>query len=371
MLETIREYALERLCARGGERAARHRHATFFCHFAELCAPSFQSARIAEADREYHNIRVALQWALDSGEHEIAARIVSSMFWYWDTRGLLEEARSWLEQVLRLGAALPYPWRARVPTYASYLAYRRGYPAEAADLVAMVVDDAQASAEDRALALRVTGLATLHAEDNASVWCHFERALAFAQEHRLPVAIAAAQFNLGLLYLVQGQLAEAEALISESNVPWVQQRHPRYIGVALVTLGYIAARRGDPQRASTLLRDGLRQLILAQETTYLLYGLLACAGFATIQRRPLWAATLFGAGTHQAANVHLALVRKVMGIVHAHIEQSREQCDPQAFERALRHGQSLSLEQAVVLAQSLLEEIGDQQPLEEQWAMAG
>jgi non-specific serine/threonine protein kinase len=356
MLETIREYALERLRASGDERAARHRHATFFCRFAELCAPGFHSAEIATADREYHNIRAALRWALEAAEHELAAQIVSSMFWYWDTRGLLEEGQLWIEQVLRHGTALPYPWRARVPAYASYLAYRRGCSAEAVDLAGLVVDDLQADAEDRGLALRTIGLAALQAGDTASAPAHFERALVFAQEHSLRPCIAAAQFNLGVLYLLRGQLAEAEAMFWANHAPWEQQQHPRYTGVALVSLGYIAVLRGDAQRASTLLQDGLRQLILAQETTFLLYGLLACAGFATLQQRPLQAAALFGAGTHHAANVRLAFIRGVLALTDTHIEQARAQSTPTAFEQAMQRGRSLGLEQAVALAQSLLEE---------------
>jgi predicted ATPase/DNA-binding SARP family transcriptional activator len=355
MLETIREYALERLRAHGGEPLARSRHAIYFCRFAERSAPGYHSADIAAADRDYHNMHAALHWAFEAGEHELAARIVSAVFWYWDTRGLIEEGQSWIAQMLRRAATLPYPWRARVPTYASYLAYRRGSPAEATSLTAMVIDDAQADPEDRALALRVTGLSALQADDTSSALQHFERALAFAQQHDLPAAVAAAQFNLGMVYLIQGQLDAAESMFWISYVPWEQQQHPRYAGVALLTLGYIAVLRGEPQQASTLLRDGLRLLIMAQEMTYLLYGLLACAGFATLQQRPLDAAALFGAGTRHAEHMRLAFVGGALTLAQTQIEQARAQSDAQAFERALQHGRTRTLDEAVALAQSLLE----------------
>jgi predicted ATPase len=372
MLETIREYALERLRARGDERTTRHRHATYFCRFAELCAPGFHSAEIATTDRDYHNIRAALYWALEAAEHELAARMVSSMYWYWDTRGLLEEAQSWIAQALGRDASVPDPWRARVRAHASYLAYRCGRPAEATGLAAMVVGDAQATAEDRGLALRVAGLAALQADDTASAWRHFERALAFAQDNGLRDAVAAAQYNLGLLYLFRGDLAEAESMFWASYEPWEQQQHPRYIGVALVTLGYIAVLRGESQQASALLRDGLRQLMLAQEATYLLYGLLACASFATLQQRPLCAAVLFGAGTRHAANMRLAFIRGVLARMHEHIEQARAQSTPAAFDQAMRHGYSLSLDEAVTLAQSTIEEApGDpERVLGDRWTIA-
>jgi non-specific serine/threonine protein kinase len=363
MLATIREYALERLRARGDDRTAQHRYAIYFCQFAERCAPGFHSAEIATAERDYHNIRAALHWALEAEEHQLAARIVSAMFWYWDTRSFLEEGQAWLAQVLRRSAALPDPLHARVYAYASYLAYRRGSSAEATSLAAVVIDNPRAAIDDQALALRINGLAALQADDITSARGHFEYALAFAQDHKLPVAIAAAQFNLGILYLIGGELEQAEAMFWANYAPWEQQQHPRYTGVALVTLGYIAVLRGDAQRAGALLQEGLQQLIRAKETTFLLYVLLACAGFAALQQRPLDAAALFGAGVRHAATVRLTFIRSVLALVRAPIERARAMSTPEAFEQALQRGQALTLDEAVVLAQALLEDAADQQAL--------
>jgi predicted ATPase/DNA-binding SARP family transcriptional activator len=371
MLETIREYALERLRARGDEWAVRHRHADYYCQFAELCAPGYYSAEIAAIERDYHNVRGALYWALEAGQHELMARIVAAAFWYWDTRGLLEEAQTWIAQALQQGLALPNPWRARVRVYANYLAYRRGHQVETRELAALVGDE-QVIAEDRALAQRVMGLSALQSDDIAGARRHFEQALEFAQDHGSWVAVAAAQYNLGLLYLFQDDLEQAEALLWASYEPWEQRRHPRYIGVALVTLGYIAALRGDAQQAGMLLRDGLQQLIMAQEKIYLLYGLLACAGFATVQQQPLYAAVLFGAGTRHAENMRLAIIRGVLTRMHQHIEQARGQCIAEEFDQALQQGYSLALEEAVALAQLMIEEAHGHQErvLGNRWALA-
>jgi tetratricopeptide (TPR) repeat protein len=241
-----------------------------------------------------------------------------------------------------------------VRVYASYLSYRRGFPAEATHLARIVIDDAQAVAEDRALALRVIGLAALQADDITSARPHFERALAYAQDHGLRAEVASAQFNLGLLLLIQGDLVEAESILWESYAPWEQQ-HPRYTGVALITLGFIAMLRGEPDQASALMQDGLRQLLLAQEMTYLLYGLLASAAFAAIWQRPQQAAALIGATTRHAERVHLPFIPQVLALAHAHIEQARAQSATEVFESALQRGRSLSLDEAVTLAQSMIE----------------
>ena len=176
------------------------------------------------------------------------------------------------------------------------------------------------------------------------------------EDHGLRAEVATAQYNLGLLLLIQGELAEAESILRASYVPWEEQKHPRYTGIALITLGYIAMLRGEPEEASALLQDGLRQLILAKDMTYLLYGLLACAAFAAVRQRPQQAAALFGATTHHAENVHLPFVPRVLALAHTHIEQARNQSAPEVFEGALQRGRFLSLDEAVALAQSLLKE---------------
>ena len=83
------------------------------------------------------------------------------------------------------------------------------------------------------------------------------------------------------------------------------------------------------------------------------------------------AAALYGAGTHHAANVRLAFIRGVLALAHAHIERARAQSAPEEFDRALQHGRSLSLDEAVALAQSLIEETDGQRErvLEDPWAM--
>jgi hypothetical protein len=195
----------------------------------------------------------------------------------------------------------------------------------------------------------------LQADDITNARPHFERALAYAQEQGLRAEVAAAQYNLGLLLMIQGELVEAESILWASYAPWEQQQHPRYRGVALITLGYIVMLRGELDQASVLLRDGLRQLLIAKDTIFLLYGLLGCAAFAAIRRRPELAAALFGATTRHAESVRLPFVPRVLAMAHMHIEQARAESAPEVFEGAMQRGRSLSLDDAVELAQSLLE----------------
>jgi predicted ATPase/transcriptional regulator with XRE-family HTH domain len=112
MLETIREYTLERLAARGEAEALRARHLAHYLALAEAAAPHLRGAeQIVWAERleaEHDNFRVALAWAHDHGAADLSStagaeaelRLAGALFWFWDMRGYSSEGRRWLEGAL-------------------------------------------------------------------------------------------------------------------------------------------------------------------------------------------------------------------------------------------------------------------------------
>ncbi|MBI5567091.1 MAG: helix-turn-helix domain-containing protein, partial [Chloroflexi bacterium] len=105
-LETIREYALERLKARGETEIMRQRHLAHYLGFIETAEERVY--QIAEFDRwyrqvidEFDNLRAALVWALEDGHAvEAGARIAGALTMFWYNRGYLNEGRRWLELAL-------------------------------------------------------------------------------------------------------------------------------------------------------------------------------------------------------------------------------------------------------------------------------
>jgi predicted ATPase/DNA-binding SARP family transcriptional activator len=104
MLETIREYALERLAERGEAPAAQQAHASFYLALAEAAAPALhgpeQIAWLDRLDEEQANLRVALTWLLEAGDAAGALRLASALHWFWYVRGHYAEGRAWLERAL-------------------------------------------------------------------------------------------------------------------------------------------------------------------------------------------------------------------------------------------------------------------------------
>ena len=102
MLETIREYAGERLQESGEAVAPRLRHAGWCCELAERLGGMPPDRRLDDdlgsLPDEMDNVRSALAWAWESGNDELALRFGPACLRYWMDRALFHEATSWLEQ---------------------------------------------------------------------------------------------------------------------------------------------------------------------------------------------------------------------------------------------------------------------------------
>jgi predicted ATPase/class 3 adenylate cyclase len=106
MLETIREYATEKLLAAGEAPTLRTRHLNFFAQFAEEVELRLRSAAYAAwlpvCDLEQDNVRVALEWALQGGSLRVEAGLQLGGAWgvYWCQRWRYREGQSWLSDLL-------------------------------------------------------------------------------------------------------------------------------------------------------------------------------------------------------------------------------------------------------------------------------
>ncbi len=97
MLETVREYALERLEAAGEEREARHGHAAYYLALAEEARQELTGPRQTEwfdrLENEHDYLRAALSWSLERGDAETALQMNAELWWFWYKRGHLSEGR--------------------------------------------------------------------------------------------------------------------------------------------------------------------------------------------------------------------------------------------------------------------------------------
>ncbi|MDQ1044912.1 BTAD domain-containing putative transcriptional regulator [Streptomyces sp. V4I2] len=115
LLETVAEYAGERLDEAGARQEAERAHLTYYRELARTTDPLLrgagQRAAIDRLEREGENIRVALTHAVAAGDEQEALCLVLSMCWYWQMRDLRLAARNWSRDVQALG---PDPFAAPV-----------------------------------------------------------------------------------------------------------------------------------------------------------------------------------------------------------------------------------------------------------------
>ncbi|HET6549718.1 MAG TPA: BTAD domain-containing putative transcriptional regulator [Solirubrobacter sp.] len=101
MLETIREYALEKLDEAGELEATRAAHARWFAALAERAEPELRGPDQAEWFRrlraEHDDLIAALRWLADSGDARAALRLTVSLLWFWMLSGAPDEARAWID----------------------------------------------------------------------------------------------------------------------------------------------------------------------------------------------------------------------------------------------------------------------------------
>ncbi|MGH7418212.1 MAG: hypothetical protein ACREKB_10600, partial [Candidatus Rokuibacteriota bacterium] len=136
MLETIREFALERLHERGEGADLARRHAEHFTAVAEAAEPDLTKSTdaVERVDHDHDNFRAALTWAIESDRADLGMRLGFGLWRFWQLRAHLAEGRMWFDRLLALPSAAPRTAdRAKGLTGAAGIAYwQNDYPAATA-----------------------------------------------------------------------------------------------------------------------------------------------------------------------------------------------------------------------------------------------
>lgn len=224
LLETVREYAQERLDASGELAAARRAHAHYYLELAERAAPELrgrdQRTWHLRLEREHDNLRSALRWLLDHAttEQEAALRLSGALGYFWYVRGYHSEGRGWLEEAL---------------------ACRAQHESKAA------LDSAA-----RIHALIAAGPLLMVQANYTRSQSVLKEALALAEQRQDPCAIAQATTYLGHATTVGGAADEGTRLLQEAVRQWQALGDPHGLGETLFYLGYAADVMGDMSDAA-------------------------------------------------------------------------------------------------------------------------
>jgi predicted ATPase len=271
MLETIREYALERLEESGEAEVIRRQHALYCLALAEQAQAqpvgAQQAAAMLRLEADHDNLRAALAWGLDGGAEEVGMRLAMALggtgtaWWswgFWALRSYSSEGQRWLERVARSLAASPTV-RAQALLGAGVFASGMGNLARATALVeeALAMCQAQGDALGTARALGELGCM-------AWVQVEYERAttlltesLAWMRALGHQDGIAWALCWLGAVMRDQGDSERAIGLFEESLAIWQQLGQKAGISLAYNSLGDLAFNLGNYAHAAALYQAAL------------------------------------------------------------------------------------------------------------------
>jgi len=126
-LETVREFARERLAECGELEILRERYGTYFLRLAEQLSTSWtQDDWLDRVDAEYANLRAALEWQIQRGDADAALRLVAALWRFWHIRAHQSEGGRWITMALALGEPTPSSIRAAVHNGAGWVAWDQG-----------------------------------------------------------------------------------------------------------------------------------------------------------------------------------------------------------------------------------------------------
>ena len=263
MLETIREYAAERLEHQGDGRPLRQRHADYFLRLAEEAEPhltgSQQAPWLERLEAEHDNFRLSLDSLrrADRGGEEL--RLVGALMRFWYVRGHLREGSSRCEEALAAHDDQSQP-RLKALFGAALLAHRLGDYQRAEALDAGATRCSPAASETRKLSrprMIGLGLAAHGLGDHERAAAAYTEAAELARAGGYTWFLAVATDNLGDLCMEQGDYVQARARFEESLELFRQLGDERMVGVAVVSLGTLAAREGRSDEAEALLHQAL------------------------------------------------------------------------------------------------------------------
>ncbi len=264
MMETIREYGLERLAESAEDDAVRKAHAAYYLVLAEEAANAIngpeQSIWIERLDRDRDNLRAALDWLIRAKQAAWALRLASALMGYWELREMFAEGRARLAAVLALpGAAPPSAARAKALFAAGVLANgQRDYRAQLRHhdesmRIYRELDDRQGTA------VVLNALAMVHREhgDLGEARRMFEESCAISRDLDDDLTRARTLSNLASIVREQNDLDLAQAHHEESLALFRRLGDQAGVAWSLRHQGDIARDRGDAGLAESLYLQAL------------------------------------------------------------------------------------------------------------------
>lgn len=263
-LETVRQYARERLLDSGEGEAVRESHREYFLALAEEAEPKLigpeQTEWFERLEEEHENLRVSLEGSLSATDPLEALRFCGALNRFWSTRGHLSEGRSWCLQALeKPGAEARTRERASTLHGAGLMTFYQGnYPnAKAYQEESLEISRERGDKAGIASSLIGLGLLALTQGDYAIAKPYLEESLGISRERGNKYDIARSLSNLGIVANYQGNYPVARTYHAESLGIQREIQDKAGIAQSLSNLGNVASNQADYSFAKTYLEESV------------------------------------------------------------------------------------------------------------------
>jgi non-specific serine/threonine protein kinase len=264
LLETVRQYARERLLDSAETAAVWDRHLAWAAMLAERAGPELRGPRQGEwlerLEREHDNLRAALRWPGAPGQAEAGLRLCGALWLFWDVRGYWTEGREHLARLLALpGAEARTAARAEALSGAGVLAWLQNDwgAARALHEESLTIFRELGDKQGVANSLRLLGEVARDQGDWGAARALLEDGLAIFRELGNKWGIAWSLRALGWVAFEQGDCGAARALLEQSLAIHRDLGDKWGIAWSLRALGWVAFEQGDCGAARAFSEEGL------------------------------------------------------------------------------------------------------------------
>jgi len=268
MLETLREYGLERLASHEEEEATRWAHAAYYLRLSEEAEQnSFgaeQAVWLERLEQEHDNLRAALRWSLEQGEAghsiELALRLGGALKMFWILHGHYSEGRTFLERALASGQGVMVSIQAKALMAATYLAINQSD----IDRAETLCEESLALSRELSDTTGIENILSLqgsiaHIRGNlVEAYSLTEEAVSLARKSGDKFMIASTMHDLAFVCLDRGEYARACAMYEECLVAFRELGDKVGIAASLyqMALGLFFS-LSDQERVPLLLEESL------------------------------------------------------------------------------------------------------------------
>ncbi|GAB2610557.1 hypothetical protein GCM10027269_78600 [Kribbella endophytica] len=301
LLETVRDYAFERLREAGEEEVLRGRHVEWYGFFVRQYE-GMGARNNTGVGAEEANLLAAVDWCLgDGAQAEKVSALVSPLWWYWPGRGLMVEASHWLERSLEELAPDSEEYAAGLSTLAS-LTRNRGLIPEARAIGERSLAAFRALGDEERVTIGLMSLTRtcLAQGDMVATLTHAEEVeqRCRADDRVTRRARASALNYMGLAHRNLRHAPQATALFEAARDHWQEIEDFGGVAIAMENLAIVARQTGQHDLARTWAIESLRRARESAFSMGMCGALESIACLAVAQGRPEEALQLLSATAH-------------------------------------------------------------------------